>query len=177
MTVPFAVRVFVLSFAPLCALLIGSFWSIQYMVGEQVKNGLRNSLRQTHSFVSRVRANYELQNSRLLTVLAENPSLKAGFELVRLERNNRGAQRTLEDQLHELSESLGFDLMAAADTNDRLQAGVMRVRGQLAPHGPRPSAAAGRGRRFNRRLHLRARPHSGQPRARKPRQPVRRAGV
>jgi putative nucleotidyltransferase with HDIG domain len=132
MTVPFAVRVFVLSFAPLCALLIGSFWSIQYMVGEQVKNGLRNSLRQSHSFVSRVRANYELQNSRLLTVLAENPSLKAGFELVRLERNNRGAQRTLEDQLHELSESLGFDLMAAADTSDRLQAGVIRTRGQLA---------------------------------------------
>ncbi len=131
MTVPFAVRVFVLSFAPLCMLLIGSFWSIQYMVGQQVKNGLRNSLRQSHAFVSRVRTNYELQNSRLLTVLAENPSLKAGFDLVRLERDNRGAQRTLEDQLHELSESLGFDLMAAADTNDRLQAGVVRVRGQL----------------------------------------------
>ena len=131
MTVPFAVRVFALSFAPVCVLLIGSFWSIQHLVGEQVKDGLRNSLRQSHSFVSRVRANYELQNSRLLTVLAENPSLKAGFDLVRLERNNRGAQRTLEDQLRELSESLAFDLMAAADTADRLQAGVVRLHGQL----------------------------------------------
>jgi HD-GYP domain-containing protein (c-di-GMP phosphodiesterase class II) len=133
MTVPFAVRVFALSFAPVCLLLIGSFWSIQHLVGEQVKDGLRNSLRQSHSFVSRVRASYELQNSRLLTVLAENPSLKAGFELVRLERNNRGAQRTLEGQLEDLSQSLGFDLMAAADTSDRLQAGVVRLRGQLMP--------------------------------------------
>jgi putative nucleotidyltransferase with HDIG domain len=136
MTFPFAVRVFVLSFAPVCALLIGSFWSIQHLVGEQVKDGLRNSLRQSHSFVSRVRANYELQNSRLLTVLAENPSLKAGFELVGLERNSRGAQRTLEDQLHELSESLAFDLMAAADTSDHLQAAVVRVGGQLTRIDP-----------------------------------------
>lgn len=136
MTVPFAVRVFALSFAPVCVLLIGSFWSIQHLVGEQVKNGLRNSLRQSHSFVSRVRTNYELQNSRLLTVLAENPSLKAGFELVRLERNNRGAQRTLEDQLRELSESLAFDLMAAADTSERLQAGVVRLDGQLTRIDP-----------------------------------------
>ncbi len=126
MTVPFAARVFVLSFAPVCLLLVGSFWSIQHMVGEQVKDGLRASLRQSHAFVSRVRANYELQNSRLLTVLAENPSLKAGFELVRLEPNSRGAQRTLEDQLRSLSTSLGFDLMAASDTTDRLVAGVVR---------------------------------------------------
>ena len=127
MTVPFAARVFALSFAPVCVLLVGSFWAIQHMVGEQVKDGLRASLRQSHTFVSRVRANYELQNSRLLTVLAENPSLKAGFELVRLEPNSAAARRTLEEQLRGLSESLAFDLMAAANTNDRLLGGVVRV--------------------------------------------------
>lgn len=126
MTVPFAARVFALSFAPVCGLLVGSFWAIQHMIGEQVKDGLRASLRQSHTFVSRVRANYELQNSRLLTVLAENPSLKAGFELVQLEPNSRGAQRTLEDQLRGLSTSLAFDLVAASDTDDRLIAGVVR---------------------------------------------------
>jgi putative nucleotidyltransferase with HDIG domain len=118
--------VFALSFVPVCVLLVGSFWSIQQMVSEQVKHGLRASLRQSHAFVSRVRANYELQNSRLLRVLAENPSLKAGFELVRLEGNSRAAQRTLEDQLTSLSESLAFDLVAAAGTSDEFLAGVVR---------------------------------------------------
>jgi HD-GYP domain-containing protein (c-di-GMP phosphodiesterase class II) len=127
MTVPFAARVFALSFAPVFVLLVGSFWAIQETVSEQVKDGLRASLRQSHTFVSRVRANYELQNSRLLRVLAENPSLKAGFELVRLERNSRAAHRTLEDQLGGLSESLAFDLVAAADTTGRMIAGVVRT--------------------------------------------------
>ena len=131
MRVPFAIRVFALSFLPVCVLLVGTFWSIQHLVGEQVKEGLRASLLQSHRFVSRVRTNYELQNSRLLTVLAENPSLKAGFELVGLEKNNHEAQQTLEDQLRELSHTLAFDLVAAADTHDALVAGVVRIDGQL----------------------------------------------
>ena len=115
MKVPFAARVFALSFLPVAALLVGSFWSVQYVVGRNVKDGLRASLRQSHSFVSRVRATYELRNSRLLTALAENPSLKAGFELVSLEPENLEARRTLEDQLRESSQSLAFDFMAATN--------------------------------------------------------------
>jgi len=127
MKVPFAARVFAFSFLPVGALLVGSFWSIQYVVGRNVKDGLRASLRQSHSWVSRVRTAYELRNSRLLTALAENPSLKAGFELVTLEPGNLEAHRTLEDQLRESSQSLTFDFMAATNTQDALLAGVVRI--------------------------------------------------
>jgi putative nucleotidyltransferase with HDIG domain len=63
----------------------------------------------------------------LLTALAENPSLKAGFELVSLEPGNLEAHRTLEDQLRESSQSLAFDFMAATDAHDALLAGVVRI--------------------------------------------------
>ena len=126
MSIPFVIRVFLLSFVPVCALLIGSFWAIQNLLGEVVKDGLRASLRQSHRSVSRARANYELRNRRSLAVLAENPSLKAGFELVHLEPNSLEARRTLEDQLLEMSETLGFDLIAATGPTNDLLAGVAR---------------------------------------------------
>jgi HD-GYP domain-containing protein (c-di-GMP phosphodiesterase class II) len=138
MSVPFAVRVFLLSFVPIAGILIGSFWTIQNLLGERVKDGLRASLRQSHRSISRARENFERRNSRMLTVLAENPSLKAGFELVHLESNSSEARRTLEDQLWEISETLTFDLIAATGPSESVLAGVVRQGGrQISRMDPR----------------------------------------
>ena len=133
MKIPFAGRVFILSFVPVCLLLSGSFWAIQRLVADRVKDGLRNSLRRTHESVTRVRSNYELQNSRMLAIVAENPSLKAGLELARMQRDNPEARRTLEDPLGEFSQALGFDLMMASDAEGAPLACVLGLEGQMTP--------------------------------------------
>ena len=133
MKIPFARRVFILSFVPVCLLLSGSFWAIQRLVADRVKDGLRNSLRRTHESVTRVGSNYQLQNSRMLAIIAENPSLKAGLELARMQRDNPEARRTLEDQLGEFSQALGFDLMMASDTEGVPLACVLGLEGQMTP--------------------------------------------
>ena len=106
----FSSRVFLLSFVPIALVLLGAFVATQYFITQGVKEGLRASLRETHEFISRSRAAYELQNSRLLNIVAENPSLKAGIELARLQPNDEQARATLEDQLSEYGELLGFDV-------------------------------------------------------------------
>ncbi len=125
-------KVFLLSFVPMALLLAVGFAALRQLVRTEVKNELRASLRDTHKFVSRLHQNYELRNNRLLTVVAENPVLKAGFELVRLEGNSTTAVRTLADQLMVLGETLGFDLVAAAGPDGDRLAVTMRIGAEFA---------------------------------------------
>lgn len=131
MKMRFSSRVFLLSFVPIALVLLGTFVATQYFITQGVKEGLRTSLRETHAFLSRSRAAAELQNSRLLSIVAENPSLKAGIELARMQPNDEQARATLEDQLIEYGELLGFDLLWAHTTGDRALAGVVRKTGPL----------------------------------------------
>ncbi len=131
MKMRFSSRVFLLSFVPIVLVLLGTFVATQYFITQGVKEGLRASLRETHAFLSRSRAAAELQNSRLLSIVAENPSLKAGIELARMQPNDDQARATLEDQLSEYGELLGFDVLWAHTTGDRALAGVARNAGQL----------------------------------------------
>ena len=65
----FATRTFLFSFVPFAFLLMGSFWAIQKLVDLNVRKGLRDSLRQTHQSIARVREKSEIQNSRFLRVI------------------------------------------------------------------------------------------------------------
>jgi putative nucleotidyltransferase with HDIG domain len=127
----FATRTFLWSFIPFVILLLGSFWAIQKLVEHTVRDGLRSSLRQTHASVARVLANSELQNSRFLKILGENASLKAGLQLLLAAPKSRDARRTVEDQLREICEKLGFDYLLVSNSDGAALAGVMRVGEQL----------------------------------------------
>lgn len=131
MKMRFSSRVFLLSFVPIALVLLGTFIATQYFITQGVKEGLRASLRETHTFLSRSRAAAESQNSRLLGIVAENPSLKAGIELARLQPNDDQARATLEDQLSEYGELLGFDVLWAQTAGNRALAGVVRKAGRL----------------------------------------------
>ena len=72
-------RAFLWSFVPFALLLAGSFWVIQRQVQSAVREGLHSSLREAHESMARMRGQSELQNSRFLRIVAENPSLKAGL--------------------------------------------------------------------------------------------------
>ena len=128
----FATRTFLWSFVPFAFLLMGSFWATQKLVEFKVRNGLRDSLRQTHESIARVRSKSELQNSRFLRIVGENTSLKAGLQLLLAEKKGRDARLTVEDQLRDMCQTMGFDYLLASDSDGVPLAGVMRVGEQLA---------------------------------------------
>lgn len=127
----FATRTFLWSFVPFAILLLGSFWAIQKMVEFTVRDGLHSSLRQTHLSIARVRSRSELQNSRFLRILGENASLKAGLQLLLAEPKSADARLTVEDQLREMCNTLGFDFLMVSNTEGVALAGVMRIGEQL----------------------------------------------
>ncbi|MGC4048812.1 MAG: hypothetical protein QM757_04735 [Paludibaculum sp.] len=127
----FATRTFLYSFTPFALLLTGSFWAIQEMVESTVHERLSVALRDTQSLVARVRSKGELQNSRFLRVIGENAALKAGLQLMTVEPDSADARRTVEDQLRDVGEKLGFDLLTVSDTQGKPLAGVIRTSGRL----------------------------------------------
>lgn len=137
MTTRFRTRAFLIWFVPFAVLLAGSFWTVQRFVQSTVRDGLRASSRETQTTIAGMRARGDLQNSRFLRIAGENASLKAGIQLLLSNRGNPAARRTLEDQLRELGEHMGFDFLLVSDSNGAPLAGVIRQpgagRSQLAP--------------------------------------------
>ena len=137
----FRTRAFLLCFVPFALLLTGSFWTIQKLVKSTVRDGLRTSLRENHLSIARVRARSELQNSRFLSVVGENAALKAGLQLLVSYANNpsspngSAARRTVEDQLQELCQQMGFDFLMVSDSQGTPLAGVIRAGKGLVPLG------------------------------------------
>src|SRR5450432_103882 len=127
----FATRTFLWSFLPFAMLLSGSFWAIQKLVEHTVRDGLRASLRETHLSVARVRSKMELQDSRFLKILGENASLKAGMQLLLADPKSGIARLTVEDQLREICNTLGFDFLLVSGAEVAPLAGVMRIGDQL----------------------------------------------
>src|SRR5678816_3402929 len=111
----FLYRTFLFSFVPFAFLLVGSFWTIQKLVEVHVRKGLQESLRKTHTSIAKVREKSDLQHNRFLRIIGENTSLKQGLQLLLSQRKDAGARRTVEDQLSEMCQSMGFDYLLASD--------------------------------------------------------------
>lgn len=131
MRMRFATRAFLWSFIPFALLLAGSFWFIQQRVQHTVRGGLRSSLREAHMSMARLRRESELQNSRFLRIVAENPPLKAGLQLLLVHPHSAPARLTLEDQLREIAETLRFDFLVVSNSEGAPLAGIIRVDNQL----------------------------------------------
>jgi HD-GYP domain-containing protein (c-di-GMP phosphodiesterase class II) len=107
-------------------LLACSFWMIQGIVQSTVRAGLRSSLRENQLAIANIHAKVDLQNSRFLKVAGENAALKAGMRLLQSNAGSQAARRTVEDQLRELGEHMGFDFMLVSAPNGAPLAGVVR---------------------------------------------------
>jgi len=134
---PFRIRAFLFCFVPFALLLSGSFWMIQRFVQTTVRDRVRASLRESQSEIAHIHAKSDLQDSRFLRVAGENPALKAGMQLVMTHAGSEAARRTVEDQLRELGEHMGFDFLLVSAPNGTALAGVVREgtdgSSQLAP--------------------------------------------
>jgi len=104
-------RVFLLYFLPFAILPAGRFWMIQSFVQSTVREGLRSSLREGQLVIARMQARSNLENSRFLKVAGENSALKAGIQLLLANPHSIDAPSTVEDQLRERGEHMGFDFM------------------------------------------------------------------
>jgi HD-GYP domain-containing protein (c-di-GMP phosphodiesterase class II) len=138
----FRTRAFLLCFVPFAMLLTGSFWTIQKLVQSTVRDGLRTSLRENHLSIARLHSRSDLQNSRFLKVVGENASLKAGLQLLASFPSDAAAKQTVEDQLQELCQQMGFDVLMISSAQGTPLAGVIRSGSALAPledltHTPR----------------------------------------
>ena len=126
MTTRFRTRAFLICFVPFAVLLGCSFWMIQRMVQSTVREGLRASLGENQLAIARLHAKGDLQNSRFLKIAGENPALKAGMGLLASSNDKEAARRTVEDQLHELGEHMGFDFLVVSGLHGEPLAGVVR---------------------------------------------------
>ncbi|HEX4136044.1 MAG TPA: HD-GYP domain-containing protein [Bryobacteraceae bacterium] len=129
----FRTRAFLLCFVPFALLLTGSFWAVQRMVKSTVRDGLRTSLRENQLSIAHVQARSDLRNSRFLKVVGENAALKAGLQLLLSYPGNAAARRTVEDQLQDLCQQMGFDFLMFSDSRGTPFAGVIRTDTGLAP--------------------------------------------
>lgn len=126
-------RVFLLYFLPFVFVLAASFAAIQSLVQTTVRQGLQATLRENQISIARLKSRSDLENSRFLRIAGENASLKAGMQLLLSNPLQATAKATVEDQLGELCERMGFDFLAVADSSGNPLAGVVRSAGTIAP--------------------------------------------
>src|SRR5437764_98600 len=126
----FATRTFLSSFLPFAVLLAASFWAVRASVMATVRDGLRASARDNEIALAREQARNEGRNRKLLEGIGENPSLKAGLQLLATERSaSEQARNTVQDQLSEIADSLSFDFMMVSAARGEPLAGVVRYAG------------------------------------------------
>ena len=131
----FRTRAFILCFIPFAALLATSFWTVQRFVQATIREGLQASLRVSQLAIANIHIKSDLQNSRFLKVAGENSALKAGIQLLLENPQSDSARRTVEDQLRELGEHMGFDFMLVARADGSPLAGVVRRSSTSQRHG------------------------------------------
>ena len=130
----FSTRTFLWSFLPFAALLAGSFWAVRASALAAVRGALQSAVRDNQMTLAREHQRNELKTTRILRVVVENPSLKAGLQLLATERRApEAARRTVEDQLSEICDTMGFDFLAVSSPTGQPLAGIIRGDGGFAP--------------------------------------------
>jgi len=130
----FATRTFLSSFVPLAVLLVISFWAVRAAVIATVRDSLRAAVRDKQLALARDQTRQETRDRKLLQGVAENPTLKAGLQLLALEHKVKDqARNTVEDQLSEICDSLNFDFIMVSGARGEPLAAVIREAGGFAP--------------------------------------------
>ncbi len=116
---PLATRAFLYSFLPVCVVLIGSFTTLNAVVKERVKEGLRDSLAKSEDMLARANDDNARRITQFIGVLTDNAGLKAALSLLHepsvTAENVAETRRTIEAQLREIHDLVGYDLLAVTD--------------------------------------------------------------
>jgi HD domain-containing protein len=123
-----ATRAFLFAFLPLVLALVGSFIAINKAVEKRIKGELHESLHRTDMTLSKWKGEYNQHRLRILSVLADSPSLKAGIGLLRETRDpdlQEQANETVAGQLAQMGESLDCDLLFIENESAKPIVGVI----------------------------------------------------
>lgn len=119
-------RAFLFSFVTVCVVLTASFWAIDALVEQRVKEGLKKSLRQSEELIVGANEESSRRIGQFVGVLAESAGLKAAVGLLREAGSNpqnaAEVRRTIEAQLREMRGLIGDDLLAVTDSKGRIVA-------------------------------------------------------
>ena len=124
---PLATRAFLYSFLPVCAVLIASFAGLNAVVTERVKESLRDSLAKSEETLARANDDYTRRVAQFAAVLTDNAGLKAAVSLLHepaAKENGAQVRRTIEAQLREIHELVGYDLLAVTDWKGQMAAAL-----------------------------------------------------
>lgn len=121
-------RAFLFSFVPVCAVLAGSFWALNALIQERVKQTLHASFQKSEELIVRANEESARRESEFMAVLAENAGLKAAVGLLReapaSDENDAEIRGTIEAQLREMRGFIGDDLLAVTDWKGRMVAAI-----------------------------------------------------
>ncbi|MDX2269197.1 MAG: HD-GYP domain-containing protein [Bryobacter sp.] len=131
-----AQRAFLLTVAPVLAVLLGSFVALDWQVRQQAKQDLSATLARTQTLVQAQRQEGEKRLRQSLTILAESAGLKAAMSLER-ELAQTGAmaeasvarqiQATLLAQLRDLQQLLPYEVFVLANNEGKVLAALPQV--------------------------------------------------
>lgn len=125
-------RAFLLSAAPVSVVLVTSFLALNAIVERQVKEDVRDSLRDSGAIVLRQHEEFSRRIRQFETVLAENAGLKAAVGLLH-EGSISPAHAvqirdTIEAQLRDIHGQAAYDLLAVTDWHGRTVASYQEGR-------------------------------------------------
>src|SRR5579871_788612 len=116
---PLATRAFLYSFLPVCVVLVGSFTTLNAVVKDRVKDGLRDSLAKSEEMLARANEENSRRVAQFVGVLTDNAGLKAALSLLHepavTNENVAEIRGTIEAQLREIHDLVGYDLLAVTD--------------------------------------------------------------
>jgi len=121
-------RAFLFAFIPLCVVLAGSFFALNALVERRVKQSLRDSIEKSAQLLAQTNEEHSRRVAQFTAVLANDPGLKAAIGLLREPGSSADAQaqvrQTIQAQLRDLHNLVGFDLMAVTDWKGQTAAAV-----------------------------------------------------
>jgi signal transduction histidine kinase len=121
-------RAFLFSFVPVCLVLAVSFMALGSAVERLVKKEVRDSLQDSEELVARTNAEWAHRLQQFAAVLAESAGLKAAIGLLHeapsTPENIVQIRSTIEAQLREIHDLVGYQLLAITDWKGNTVAAV-----------------------------------------------------
>ncbi len=121
-------RAFLFSFVPVCLVLAASFVALGAAVERLVKKELRDSFQDSEKLVARTNAEWAHRLQQFVGVLAESAGLKAAIGLLHeapsTPENITQIRSTIEAQLREIHDLVGYQLLAITDWKGNTVAAV-----------------------------------------------------
>ena len=119
-----ATRTFLLSLLPLSLAMTFTFFGLAIVLKERTRDGIRAYFHTSELLLEKANESNAQRTAQAASLLAENAGLKASIGLLRETAGDSAlrdqAERTIEEQLKGLRGLVGYELLAIADSQDRI---------------------------------------------------------